>query len=412
MVHADLLLFVVVLAENVFGLVDANAINIAGVLNIDLVWQGLLLVLSVYLYAKSLRVQGTKTSATQGVLLGCLIILCFVASWRCNVLTGQPFMRGLIPQRGFMVCLAAAILLRRPFKAGMVDGRRLMLGIVLLGSIASGLYLLQAVVGSSVTFIHALSGERYGGLRLYIKGALSTASGILGLWLCLRDNDWKYLTPAVLALGVTLFVSKGRLELITYLATLLILFISAKGTASSKILIVCIAGLALILFSQMPFFDKVVGSFINGQVGGTENTSEIRRAGREYYDLVLASTESELLGCGYPSTLYPAATNMAGFQYNYALVDNGIYGYRYVYGNLGVIVVILCLISILRSSLRNRAGHLSSMLFAYHFFLVLPFVNLAWWWNISDWQSLTAIFVAMAWLPPGPWCPRLRRRSR
>lgn len=53
--HADLLLLVVVLAEDVFGLIDASAINIAGVVNIDLVWQALLLVLSVHLYVQSLK---------------------------------------------------------------------------------------------------------------------------------------------------------------------------------------------------------------------------------------------------------------------------------------------------------------------------------------------------------------------
>lgn len=63
---SDLILLSVVIAENFFGLVDAAAINIAGVLNINLLWQVLLLVLSVVLYWKSLRVPGTKTSVWQG----------------------------------------------------------------------------------------------------------------------------------------------------------------------------------------------------------------------------------------------------------------------------------------------------------------------------------------------------------
>lgn len=68
---SDLILLSVVIAENFFGLVDAAAINIAGVLNVNLLWQLLLLVLSVVLYWKSLRVPGTKTSVWQGFFSPC-----------------------------------------------------------------------------------------------------------------------------------------------------------------------------------------------------------------------------------------------------------------------------------------------------------------------------------------------------
>lgn len=409
---ADLLLLCVVLAEDVFGLIDANAINVAGVINIDLVWQVLLLVISVVLYHRSRRMPGTKTSVAQGVLFAALIVMCFVAAWRCNTLTGQPFIRGILPQRGFMVCILAAILLRRPFKAGLVDGKRLFQGLVVLGCIASVLYLLQAIAGSSVAFIHAASNERYGGIRLYINGGLSTVSGIVGLWLCLRDDDWRYIVPTVLALGVTLFVSKGRLELATYIVTLLALFVFSKGSARGKVLVVCFGFLALILFTQTEIFDQVADSFINGQVGGSEDTSTIREAGRDYYDLVLRSTGSTLVGAGYPSTLYLPAVSMAGFDYGYYLVDNGISGFRYVYGDLGVAIAVACLAFAVWFSWKNRHGHIRAVILAFLLFLALPAVNLAWWWNTSDWQALTAVFLALAWLRPSSWCESFRGGTR
>lgn len=407
-VHADLLLLAIVLAEDCFGLIDANAINVAGVVNIDLVWQALLLVEAVYLYGKSRCVPGTKTSLLQGVLFSCLIVMCFVAAWRCQLLTGQPFVRGILPQRGFIVCIIAAILLRRPFMAGMVDGRRLIRGLIVLGTVASILYLIQVVLGSAVTFIHANADEKYGGLRLRVNGGLSTVSGILGLWLCLRDDDWHYSVPTLLALGVTLFVSKGRLELVTLLLVFVFLYVTTKGTTSTKVLLLCFGGLALILFSQTDYFGQVATSFLNGQVGGTEDTSTIRQAGRDWYDIVLASTGSELIGCGYPSSLYLPAIVMAGFDYNYLLVDNGLFGFRYVYGDLGVVLILASLASVLHVSYKATQGHLNSVLWAFFLFLALPFVNLAWWWNTSDWQVLTAIFVALGYLAQGTWCFRVR----
>lgn len=396
--HADLLLLVVVLAEDVFGLIDASAINIAGVVNIDLVWQALLLVLSVHLYVQSLKMPGMGTSALQGTLFGCLIAMCFVAAYRCNVLTGQPFMRGFIPQRGFMVCIVAAILLRRPFRTGLVDVHRLIQGLIVLGSIASVLYLLQMAVGHTVTFIHAQLGYKYGGLRLYIDGAASTVAGILSLWVCLKRGNWRYIVPSLLALAVMLFVSKGRLELVVYLATMLVLTISAKGSARVKVLIICLFGLAFIFFGQSRYAAEVIDSFLNSSAGGNDATGVIREAGREWYQYVMSSQPyGVLLGCGYPSTLYEPAIEMAGFQYGYFLVDNGIYGYRYVYGDLGVALVLLSLATTLWYSLRGRQDVFGSMLFAFYFFLFVPFINLAWWWGTADWEVLVAVFVALGW---------------
>lgn len=395
---SDLILLSVVIAENFFGLVDAAAINIAGVLNINLLWQVLLLVLSVVLYWKSLRVPGTKTSVWQGFFFAALIGLCFISSYRCELLTGQPFERGLIPQRSFMICLLSAILLRRPFKAGLVDSDRLLKGVLLLGSIASLLYLVQAVVGSSFTFIHAQGGVKYGGLRLYIDSALSTTSGLLGLWCCLRYDNWRPAVPTLLALGVILFVSKGRLELIVYLAAISVIFLLAKGNARARVLLFCFACLSLIVFLQSDYFGQIASSFLNGQTGGSEDTTTIREAGRDYYDMVLNATPWGVeLGCGYPSDLYTPATEMAGFQLGYLLSDNGVYAFRYVYGNLGVSIVLLALLSCLWCGLRCRKDHFSPVIVGFFVFLAVPASNFAWWWCVEDWEVMTTLVIALSW---------------
>lgn len=396
--HANLLLLCLVVSENCFGLINADAINIAGILNINLLWQILLIGLSLALYWKSRKTNDRFMGFWQGFLLAVLIVLCFVAAYRCMLLTGQPYKRGILPQRSFIVCLLAALLLRKPFKEGMIDCDRLIGGILVLGTVASVLYLAQAAVGSSVTFIHAQSGEKYGGLRLYIDSAMSTTSGLVGLWCCLRYEDWKACIPTVLALGVILFVSKGRLELAIYLIAALIIFLLARGMARARVLLICFAGLALLLFMQTNYFGQVVDSFLSGQIGGSEDTTSIRLAGRDYYDFVLGSVpDGALLGCGYPSDLYPPATRMAGFQNWYLLSDNGIYAFRYVYGNLGVVVVVLLLATCLWHALRGRSDGFGPVIFALFLFLALPSSNLAWWWCVEDWEVMTAIFIALSW---------------
>lgn len=396
--RANLLLLCLVISENCFGLVDANLINIAGVININLLWQVLLLILSMALYWKSARAKTATTSVVQGLFMAALIFLCFVAAYRCMELTGQPFARGIIPQRSFIVCVLAAIMLRRPFQAGMIDCDRFVKGILVLGTISALVYLAQAAVGSSFTFVHALSGEKYGGLRLFIDSALSTTSGLLGFWCCLRYDNWRPAVPTLLALGVILFVSKGRLELVVYLAAVLSIFLTAKGGVRARVLLVCVIGLASIFVVQTEYFNKVAVSFMNGQIGGSEDTTTIRECGRKYYDFVLNSVpEGVVFGCGYPSDLYRPATEMAGFQNFYLLSDNGVYAFRYVYGNLGIAVLLLVLVSCLWFGLKGRDDHLGPAILAFFLFLILPATNLAWWWCVEDWEVMTALIIALSW---------------
>ena len=226
---------------------------------------------------------------------------------------------------------------------------------------------------------------------------------VLGFFLSLFFKPYyawwqKYVRNQTLALAVMLFVSKGRLELVVYLATMLVLTISAKGSARAKVLIICLFSLAFIFFGQSRYAAEVIDSFLNSSAGGNDATGVIREAGREWYQYVMSSQPyGVLLGCGYPSTLYEPAIEMAGFQYGYFLVDNGIYGYRYVYGDLGVALVLLSLATTLWYSLRGRQDVFGSVLFAFYFFLFVPFINLAWWWGTADWEVLVAVFVALGW---------------
>ena len=64
------------------------------------------------------------------------------------------------------------------------------------------------------------------------------------------------------------------------------------------------------------------------------DTLTIRAQGRELY--LESLTHHPIFGCGYPHEDCIAACNAAGFNQGIYLVDNGIFGFAYVYGLLGV----------------------------------------------------------------------------
>lgn len=397
-VAANVLLIILVISENLFCLIDVSQINIAGIINFDLLWQIGLFVSSLYLNIKSHMFRREEVSHFETLLLLALASLCFMASWRCEVLTGQPFIRGLLPQRGFLVLCLSSALLRRPLKVGLINVRRLILGIVFLGSISSILYLLQIVLGSSVVFIHASAGERYGGMRLYVSSGLSIVAGIVSFWLFLRFNKWTFIVPTLLTFCVMLFVTKGRLELLVLVLVLTFFLFAERGSVDKKVLLICLTVFAVILLSTTEYGSKIFESFINSRVGGSEDTSTIRSAGRQWYEMNLHSVDfGQLFGCGYPSSLYAPASAMAGFDLHYYLVDNGIWAFRYVYGGLGITLLTTLIISLLLRCISDRNPSLKIPIIGFFLFLILPMQNLAWWWWSADWQVLTAIFIGLSY---------------
>ena len=69
-----------------------------------------------------------------------------------------------------------------------------------------------------------------------------------------------------------------------------------------------------------------------------EDTLAIRSIGREWY--LNSLIKHPILGCGYPHEDCRAACEAAGFTRGIYIVDNGVFGFAYIYGLIGVLWIV------------------------------------------------------------------------
>lgn len=383
-----ILLIIIIVADNVFGIVDADSIHIQGVFNIDFIWQIALFAFSLFLFIKY-RLYKQFQFDLLNICIILLLISCFIAAFRCMQLTGQPILTGILPQRGFIICLFALLLLRYCFTIHLLDYDYLVRVIIIIGSVVSVLYLCQAFLHINIFSVQ--TGERYGSVRLYVKNCFPNIAGIFSFYKLMKTGLLKYVIPSSLALCLSLFVSKGRLELVGLTVTYLAIYLLVKNKINYKFLIGCLFILLFICFLFSDYGKQVLVNF-NPTTG--DDTSSIREAGKTLYRSQLNdSIVSWIFGCGYPNTLYTPAAVRAGFNNNYLLVDNGITAFAYVHGHFGLLLVLFIAMTtichIIKESNYKRIICLSLI-----FFYSVLATNIVWWWWSSTWQVFSAISFA------------------
>nr|WP_297933542.1 hypothetical protein [uncultured Lachnoclostridium sp.] len=377
------------LSDNLFGLLDVDSINVKGVFSLDIIWQIMALGFAIYLYYRN----PYRSSVTLNCINVCVLLLlmsCVIAALQCSLLTGQSFVRGILPQRTFIVALSCALLLQGAVVSDLIDVDRIFDMITIIGTIVGLAYLFQAVSG--IEIFHVLQNERYGSVRLYMQSCFPDMAGFIGFWRLVKTQRVKYILPAGLAILLSLFVSKGRLELIAILITyLLIMFIVQKKT-DIKLFLTMFFALCIISFMSSSYGERLLANF-NSKSTESDTTS-IRVEGRLLYNNQLhESIINRMFGCGYPNVLYSPAAHRAGLDRGILLGDNGIFAFNYVHGALGLALIICIALLIFKFSFRNRDTEAGLFCLSFLSFSIVTCPNIAWWWNSGAWSMTLALVI-------------------
>ena len=374
-----------VLMENCFYLVDTGAINIAGVFNFDLVWQVLFVLFMVYALYVTQGVRSrfvTLGNAPILIMLACI----FISAHMCQIITGQPFARGLIPQRSYLLMTVAFCVLYRLYAAGLIDVERVFSFIIIAGAIGTCIYTLQVVVGGSFQFIHVNVNERYGASRIYVDSMLCVMSGLISFWRLLKTMKVKYVLPVVLLFVYELCVSKGRLEFAAILVALCVGFMFARRSVDLKSLILPVLFGAVIVFFASDYGNEILQNYMSAD---TDVSFLVRESAKEYYASQMSQSPLTMVfGCGYPSELYPVAYDRAGVGFGYFLVDNGMNAFAYVYGIVGFLAVVLVWLRMLIVSFRSAWLGGSCVYLMYACLNIILSYNIIFWWWQGAWMLL------------------------
>jgi hypothetical protein len=331
-------------AQNCFYFVNADAINIHGVLNyldffvlLALGWAG-------YTWWQD-RGEPNPIFRYKWLILA-TVILSILSSVQAQRLYGQGFITGLRPQRFWVVWGLMYFPLTKHLFLKKLSWRQIRRFIYAICTIELLLYIIQYFLYGKFNFLYVYVNVRYGENRFYYsnlllcvflffnldelsrfkkKGVLSAAvSGVsvmLVLFVLVVVGKMRMTTLAVLGagfVGVMLWREGGRMRLILLGAAVL-------------------AAVALALTQMGRDTLSALADYLTGNVDKS-STLNIRLIGREWYFAALKA--HPILGGGYPSTLDAAASAAAGFDKNIYLVDNGVFGFLFIYGFPGALWVI------------------------------------------------------------------------
>lgn len=380
--HTWFVILFIFLMENCFKLINTNSINISGVFAYSDIWLGLFILFFGLKYIKYLPI---KSKYTYSALLILMELSCCVAAIQQNFYTGQSISLGIRPQRNFMIILLSYFVIRKMSDHLDINWDKLLNAMLLWGTLSAVLYIAQKIVYPSVQFLYALMNYRNGTLRIYVDSALIDIAILIASYKYFSEYKRRYLCTVLIGFVYLFWVSQGRMEIISILFGVAVGFLVTRKLDKKKFILWFCVILLIAVFFSTEYGTQLVTAITSAKTLTTEqgNTMAIRYIGRErYFEQLFSSARSLIFGCGYPNSLYAPATYRAGFNLNIGLNDNGIFGFFYVYGLLGVGAIIAIMLVAVKMSIKIYKSEKNSLPLMYLAMILLMAYNVIfWYWN-------------------------------
>lgn len=303
-----------------------------------------------------------RTSYRFGYLMAFPVILMLTSSLQSYLLYGQSMWLGIRPQRYWIIFALCYFPLSKLWRLGKITTHGMEKLIYMVGTMELILYSVQYILGDRFNFLSVHTYSTYSSKRYYFSNILLC----LILFVSMNEifNRRKVLKNSVYILWilfVILQVEKMRMTTIAVSTALIVgIFIWRRGGNIKMGFIVCV-----IIAGFIAANSEVIQSIIPALIGtGRNDTLQIREVGRTFYLSVLI--QHPLLGGGYINTQH--AVSLVSSRYNEGIywVDNGIFGFSYLNGGLGLAWVIALIAKIIRNGqfLRKRINN--------YVFVVMP----------------------------------------
>ncbi|MBG9367202.1 hypothetical protein [Streptococcus sp. NLN64] len=331
------LLFFVLLFGNVFHIIPKN-FTIAFLTSAD----AYLLLFSVFIFVVYLGISDKKGKWQFGFSFLYLIVSLFVATYQSYNISGQSLILGIRAQREFLILLLSYFPLRKIVEYYEVDFENLLENLLRLGAFSTLFFMSQKLLyfatGSNFIDVAVNYSGTFSPYRMYVESSLIDLMMLIAVYRYMELGRFKYLLVYGLGLASQIWISQGRLELLSILAGSVLGVFLGGQVGLRKILV-----LFTLLFISVPvYFSSNFQSFFElliGKSGG--DTLTIRNIGRLLYDQQLnVNWSTFIFGTGYPNMQYEPSIYRTGLDKMIFLSDNGIYAFRYIYGTLALLVIL------------------------------------------------------------------------
>ena len=230
-----------------------------------------------------------------------------------------------------------------------------------------------------ISFLNIPFDYRYGSIRLRADTMVILVLFIIVLNKILKKE--KVGSNIFVLISIYIFeiiCIKTRLIIIAMSLTLILLFIIWK-----KNIIIKIFFIPIILLGTYAFLQTNIGhDIIDSITGKTETTLSIREDAKEFY--INELNKSPIIGRGYINTQYNKAVNLGEIDKGYYVVDNGIIGYIWYYGIIGLAFILIIYLNVIKMSIKlykHKKDYLG-ICFCIMNLILSPNI-ICWWWNTT-----------------------------
>ena len=301
-----------------------------------------------------------------------IIVLIIMSSIRSNQLYRQPLILGIRAQRQFFFVYMLYFPITKLLKIGVINKEQIEKMIYRIGTILLFLYSIYFFSNGNLKFLNYIYDYRYGGMRLRVDCC------IINILLIFSLNNYINGKSKTKNLFLTFFnilvcgiMIKTRLLIVSYIFVFLAFLILWKKNLRKKLFIIIIVILAIPSVLNSTIIKDTIDTVLEN------DEDDIRTIGKAFY--IGKIKESPLTGRGFINTQWSNSFIGAKMDEKIYIVDNGIYGFLFEYGLIGLFWYVYFFICFGKKAINNYKKHNNywGILYLVHITILLP--NITWW---------------------------------
>lgn len=328
----------------------------------------------IWSYFGAINRKRVKYAFSAYILTFLMIIV--ISSAMSNHFWGQSVFLGLRTQRTLITCLLLYFPVTHLLKTGRLSYKQFIRLLYIVATLELIVYTLQFFLADIASFTYIDTTEvRYNSARLRVPYLLPLILGIRCLSNVLTGKARTFqkaiwnIIYFLWAAFLLVCICKHRAPSLILVCTMGLAYIIWKKKLTIKMLAgAAVSVILLLIILNSPLIKQMFSStmqvlFYNSNEG---NTLEIRELGQAYYLQKL--TKSPLFGFGRPNFNNKKAYKATGLEYGFYLSDNGVTGFMYIHGIVGVIWLVLLFLKVYKMSWGLYKKRISYTFILYFFF--------------------------------------------
>ena len=380
------LIILLIINLDVFYLVDTN-VKFFSSFDFDDIAFGISIVLFLYLIFINRNLEKPKYNYKLWFIF--MLVMIFLSSFQSYILYNQNIFDGFLPQKDIIIFSLLYFPLSKAIfnKKITIDNIKKILNVFAVIQLI--LFISQFLLSDKITFLYINTASRYGEIRYYFNPIL------LDYFLLVNLNnllDKKHILRSIIFISLVLFdvmiVQKFRLTSVGLIIIIAIGMLFNGRKINEKFKYILLLGIFAVFILNTTLVQDVIKEVFNTNT--TSSTLSIRKVGRQLYFNTLS--KHPLLCGGYPKK--NEALLAAGMFNKIYLVDNGIFGFMYIYGSLGILWFVTLWYKMITCGYKIMKKNKNIVYFLFATFFVITSIDEAHWY----WQSgfcILVIFILM-----------------